>query len=253
MKSLTAGIGGAAALAACGLAACGSSAASSGAAAYARQPAARILRDVEAALAAAHSFSASGSVPAQGTTATASFAVADPSGVSATLQRGPALVKLTTVPGHSYIYANAAFWTQQSPQLGATQVAALANRWYVVPATADTTFSSIVNQVSAAQLSRCVVAQAASPRVIGTGTVAGQRAVKVRFSGTRPGTAPGVMWISLSAPHFPLRLQKTGPGVAGGSGACRQSAADARGPEDLRLSGWNHTTVSAPAHASRLP
>jgi hypothetical protein len=235
---------------ACGSSSSGSTASSS----YAKESPSKIVSDVVTAMKSATSYQAAGTIDVDNVNAQVAYGIKLPSEVSFSLQQGAQLIKLVALPSATYIYGNTSYWKKQESSLNSTERTEVANRWFKAPASLATSATKALGDISPKQLATCLAQSSNQGRVTGTTTVNGTQAVELHFTGKKPGTSPENLYVSLAAPHYPLRLEETGKETPGDSGSCSDSAASSdNGHGELTLSHWNSAVIAAPAHSSPLP
>ncbi len=236
-------------LAALVLAGCGSA---SGAG-YAKHSAASILSDTAQAIGAAGSFVLAGTIDQHGTHVSTTVDFHRPADLAASIVEGPELIRVVTLTTGSYIYGNTVFWKSHAGGLSASLVARYANRWFKAPASLAGSLTSSFKDLTPKVLSECLSTTFPQPTVQGTRMLAGQSVVVLHSDGGTPGSGAGDLYVSTQAPHYPLRFQPTGATAPGGTGVCAKSAIGASAKGVVDFSGWDATSVSAPAHAAPLP
>ena len=235
------------------VAGCGSSSSGSASAGstYAKQAPSRIVADAARAMAAATSYRAAGATGASGY---GNVAVHIPGSISAVITSGSQAVRLIVVPGGSYLNANGPFWTKHGGGLSAKLVAILANRWFRTPTAMARSLTGSFSQIAPKQQSVCMAQAMVKPTFVKTTTLAGQPVVELHTNGGVPGDSPGNLYVAAHAPHYPLRFEQTGKALSGGSVACAGApSSKSKGSGSVDFSDWNAVTISAPAHASKLP
>jgi len=238
------------ALAAAGIVAgCGSS--KSGEAAKSPQA---IVKDASRALAAVHSFTATGKVRISGHPGTISVAFQRPASLRFDLaSAGNAKASVVLIGNAAYLNADKAFYLAQGGG-GATAASLLAGRWLKLPVS-TAGLSSLTGEFKLATLSHCLAVGHGTLSSGGSASVGGRDAVIVTDAGDKPGTTPGRLYVATKGAPYPLRIQSTGATRSGGV-----SDALCKGTSGLHDSGTNvtftsfdrHLDISAPPKALSL-
>ena len=147
------------------------------------------------------------------------------------------------VDGAEYYKGNTAFWRQA--KASTTKAAALAAQWVKVPVTKYSTLGESLSPKSAAD---CALhGNGTLSKTIET--IGGQRLIVLTDAGDKPGTSPGRVYITASAPLRVLRVTQTGPSRPGGHfvAECDDTGKDTTKSADIRISRFDEPIdVTAP-------
>jgi hypothetical protein len=168
-------------------------------------------------------------------------------------------VRVISLGKTSYINGDAAYWKAIVKGSTGSKVAKkLAGKWVKVPAS-DNSTGSITAEFSPKRLASCIDSGLGTLSNKGKRSIAGQDAVVIEDKGDKPGTAPGLLYVSAQAPNLPLRLTQTGAAKPGGKAdaACGDDGSDdndTKSRTDATFSKYNKIdAVRAPHGAITLP
>jgi hypothetical protein len=125
-------------------------------------------------------------------------------------------VRMRQLPEASYIKADASYWKAAGGKNGDLLAKKLAGRWVKVPASVSADLKSVVTKLSPKYLASCATVEAGTVINNGIKTVAGRRAIELEIKGDRPGTSPGLTYVTADGPVLPVRTVQTGPRKPGG-------------------------------------
>jgi hypothetical protein len=125
-------------------------------------------------------------------------------------------VRMRQLPNALYMKADASYWKSVSGKNGAEVARKVAGRWVKVPASAGVSLKPVLKKLSPEYLASCVTVEAGTVINNGIKTVAGRRAIELEYKGDRPGTSPGLIYVTADGPVLPVRTVQTGPRKPGG-------------------------------------
>jgi hypothetical protein len=199
---LTAGAGGAAALAQSG--------------GEAEKDPQAIIADVKRDLGKVKSYHFVGSETEGGVTAKLSGDVFASGPASVTVTEGKATVRMVVLPKAVYLKANAAFWRATGgKEDGPTLARKLAGRWVKESSKDGKDLTATFDDLTPKHLAKCIDQGRGTLTKRPSETIAGQEAVVLQDVGDKPGTTPGRIYISAGDPALPLRIVQTGPRKVG--------------------------------------
>jgi hypothetical protein len=216
----------------------------------AKEPSA-IVADAARDLAKVKSFHFAGSMTDEdGTTKLSGDVLANGSG-TLTLGHGKEKARLVSLPGKTYIKANAAFWRDAAGKdTSAKVVAKLADRWIREPEDDDS--AALLGDFRPKKLAACLSGGTGTLSKGGSGTAGGQPAIVLKDAGDKPGTAPARYYFTNKAPILLLRIVQTGkdhPGKSKG-GSCGDGGDNTTTRGDLAFSKFDKVgKVTAPRGA----
>jgi hypothetical protein len=232
------------------LASCGEDAAAGGSGPEADRSAAQILADARVALGRVHSLRLKGDFEQKQGHTVIEVSVVVPGTVDFGFTQGSLHGEFIAVGQQLFVKAPQAFWAAS----GAKQSTAYADRWVSLPLGASQ-LGALLDVSDRDKLADCLVGEfggALSKQ--GTATVNGRRTVVLVAKGGVPGTTPGRLYVAADGAPLPLRLEQTGPGMAGGTHTCRggglttNTADTVRGTVDFSAYDGS-VSVSAPKDA----
>lgn len=151
-----------------------------------------------------------------------------------------------------YMRASRAFWLRHLPSAAPRSQAIaslLAGRWIKPPASAAGDLEQIARQSEPAATAHCLFHGIGTLGKGGTVTVGGKPAVIVTSKADRPGATAGAIYVSVAAPHLPLRAVETGRRRPGGTfdPLCDSRRGSTPVQSDLRLSRFDEPVrIAAP-------
>jgi hypothetical protein len=212
-----------------------------------------ILQDVKRDLATVKSLHFQGSEKDKdGTTKLAADVVGSTS-ANITITENTATAHLILLPSAAYLKGNAAFW-KTTGKNGDAVAKKVGSHWVKVPAKTVGSFGSLAKEFSPKQLASCVDVGLGTLTKKSTGTLAGKPVVLLQDAGDKPGTTPGVLYVTTDGPILPLRAVQTGKRKPGGKidKQC-QDADDTSTSSDLTFSNFNKVAkITAPHGALTL-
>jgi hypothetical protein len=168
-------------------------------------------------------------------------------------------VRVAVVGKTSYLKGDAAYWRAAVKGATGRKVAKqLAGRWVKVPE-GESSFSGLITEFSPKRLASCVDSGLGTLAVKGTQEVGGQDAVVIEDKGDKPGTAPGLLYVTADGPILPLKAVQTGGEKPGGKvdKACDDTGTDdsnSKSRTTITFSRYNKIDpVRAPHGAITLP
>jgi hypothetical protein len=213
---------------------------------------AQILADVQRDLAKVRGYHFSGYEVDGKTTTHLAGDVSAAGKADLTIREGATSAHVIVLPPAAYLKANAAYWITNAGAQGPELAAKLAGRWFK---TKDTSMKSLIADLSPKHIASCVTVGTGTVTKGGVGSVGGKRAVVIIDQGDKPGTTPGKLYVTATAPILPLRALQTGKMRPGGHLDKRcQDGADSSTASDLRFSAFDkalhirapHGPVTAP-------
>jgi hypothetical protein len=209
---------------------------------------AQILADLQRDLAKVRSYHFTGSEVDGRTTLRLAGDVSAAGRADITIRQGATVARVILLPPAAYIKANAAYWKANGGRHGPELADKLAGRWFK---TNDRSLRSLVADLLPKRLASCVSVGTGTLAKGGTSSVAGKRAVVVVDKGDKPGTTPGRLYVTTSAPILPLRILQTGKRRPGGHIDKRcQDANDTSTASDLRFTAFDEPLHIRPPHGA---
>jgi hypothetical protein len=178
----------------------------------ASKPAAQILSDAGAAVRAAGSYSLRAAVTQNGRPLRLTLVTTGPTSLELGYGEGSSFARVIEFARAFYVNGNDAFWR---PHLGARAPLA-AGRWFQVPPSAMRKAISDLGHLGPSTLSRCIVEDHGTLRVVGMTTVDGQRAILIKDAGNVAGSTPSEFAVAAAGTPYPLRATSLGRSRAGG-------------------------------------
>lgn len=120
---------------------------------------------------------------------------------------------LLLLPSAVYVKGNRAYWEAGAGSAVADKVS---GRWVKAPPASGKALKATVDRFTPKRLAECTYAGAGTLSVKGTDTVDGQEVVVLQDAGDKPGTVPGLSYVTTRAPHLPVRAVVTGKRRPGG-------------------------------------
>jgi hypothetical protein len=201
-----------------GLAACGSSGEKGSGSGEAGKSPQQILADVKHDLAQVKSLHLDGKITNKSGGPTQIAADIDGTGgATLTLGEHGTSVHMIILASAVYMKGDATFWKGQFGSGGGQIVDKLAGRWVAVPASAEKDIRPLLDQFSPKTFAACVDHDLGTISKQGTKTVDGQQTVVLKDAGDKPGAGPGLLYVTTSGPHLPVRIDETGPSKPGGT------------------------------------
>lgn len=211
----------------------------------------QIVADVKRDLATVTSYHVSGVERDAKTTTRVNGDVSADGKADMTIREGDASARLIALPPTAYIKANTKFWKASGAGKDASK---LAGRWFKIT---DESLTKFAQELAPKELAACVDTGNGTLAKGGTTTVAGKRTVVVVDKGDKPGTAPGKLYASTTAPIVPLRIVQTGKRSKGGGHVpkrCADTVDHTTRSSDVRFSKFNEAvSIQAPPGAIELP
>jgi hypothetical protein len=121
---------------------------------------------------------------------------------------------LLLLPSAVYIKGNRAYWEAGAGSAVADKVS---GRWVKAPPATGKALKSMVDRFTPKRLAECTYTGSGTLSVKGTDTVDGQEVVVLQDAGDKPGTVPGLSYVTTRAPFLPLRAVVTGKRKPGGT------------------------------------
>jgi hypothetical protein len=220
---------------------------------------AEVLKDAKAALAQVTSYHVAGTeVDKDDGPGTIAADVSQNGSFRASLSSKSTKVEFIVTSGSgaaSYIKGDEAFWLDSLGQKGAAAAKALADKWVKTPSSAGDALDSGLKQLLPTELAYCLDKNLGPLKNGGVKTVDGKQVVVIRDAGSRPGTAPGELYVTASGDALPLRLVQLGSRANGGTLDKRCYDADdaSTTKSDYTLSDFNAVDpITAPRGAQDL-
>ena len=217
----------------------------------ASKPPADILADAARDFGAVHSFHVAGT--GSGTDgSTRIVGDVDASGpMRLRLTQAGQKIALIVTRSASYIRASRSFWREQHVK-SAKVLKLLSNRWIKVPAGED--LAGLAKQFTPAALAHCLTTNLGTVTKRPTATFQGRRVIVLEDKGDKPGTNPGLLYLTSAGRILPVRAVQTGRQRPGGhpEAACGGSDRTTR-HTDIRFSRFDKPVkIGAPAKALDL-
>ena len=210
---------------------------------------AQILADVQRDLAKVRSYHFSGSEVDGRSTTRMSGDVSASGRADVTFREGSGSVRVILLPSAMYLKADAAFWKANGGKKVADK---LAGRWFK---TNDAELKAAINDLMPKRVASCVSVGTGTLKKGGVSSVRGKRVVVILDEGDKPGTTPGRLYVTTTAPILPLRLMQTGKRRPGGHIDKRcQDPDDTSKSSDVRFSRFDEPLhITAPHGALTIP
>jgi hypothetical protein len=176
-----------------------------------KDPAA-ILQDVKRDLAKVKSMHLEAASKSEATTFAADVFASGETALDVT--EGSSKARLLLLPTAVFIKGNRAYWESSG---GSAVADKLSGRWVKAPVEMGKGLAGMVEYLAPKRLAECVDVGIGTLSVEGTDTVDGQEVVRVQDAGDKPGTSPGLLYVTTHAPHLPLRIVETGKSRPGGA------------------------------------
>lgn len=205
---LTIALAAAVAVGGCG----GDDSSSSGGDGEAGKDPAAILKDVKRDLAKVKSMHLEAASKSDATTFAADVFASGETALDIT--EGSSKARLLLLPTAVYIKGNRAYWESSG---GSAIADKLSGRWVKAPVEMGKGLAGMVEYLTPKRLAECVDVGIGTLSVKGTDTVDDQEVVKVQDAGDKPGTSPGLIYVTTHAPNLPLRIVETGKSKPGGT------------------------------------
>ncbi len=177
-----------------------------------------IVGDASAALRRSGDYAMQANLVQGGTRVMIALTTSGARNVDVTTTTGQTVTEVISLPGLTYLRANAPFWRAQgSTSRGArTRAAKLANRWLRVPAKGARSVTKSLGSLSPGTLARCLTEDHGRLTVAGHTTIGHTRAVLIRDAGDAPGATPSTLAVAAAGKPYPLRYTATGRTRPGG-------------------------------------
>jgi len=212
-----------------------------------------ILSDVKRDLAQVKSLHFAGTQEEKGHTTKISADLMASGAASIAVSEGTAAFRMILLPKAVYLKANATYWKTAAGQDGKALARKLAGRWVKAPAKAGDSLRPLLKEFSPKELASCADVGVGTLTKKGTAKVGGRDTVVLRDAGDKPGTAPGLLYVTTSGPILPLRATQTGPRKAGKVDEKCQDADDKSTAADITFSRFDEVTrITAPHGAISL-
>jgi hypothetical protein len=213
---------------------------------------AQILADVQRDLGEVRSYHFAGSEVDGRTTTRLAGDVSAAGRADITIRQRASSVRVILLPPAMYLKANAAYWKANGGSQGSKLADKLAGRWFK---TDDASLKSLVDDLLPKHVASCVAVGTGTLKKGGVAAVGGKRAVVVVDQGDKPGTTPGKLYVTNTAPILPLRLLQTGKRRPGGHLDKRcQDSDDTSTASDVRFSAFDEALrIKAPRGAIEVP
>jgi hypothetical protein len=211
-----------------------------------------ILADATRDLGAVHSYHVAGR--ASGTDGTARLVADVDAAGPARFQLDQKSEKLTLLLTKSaaYVRANKVFWRREGHVKDAKALKQISGRWVKVPT--DSGFSDLVKQFTPTTLAHCLTTNLGTITKRPATTFGGRRVIVLADKGDKPGTSPGLLYLTSAGKILPVRARQTGRQRAGGhhEAACGGSDRTTRST-DIRFSRFDKPVkISPPSGAIDL-
>jgi hypothetical protein len=212
-----------------------------------------ILEDVQRDLGQVKSLHFAGSEKDKDGTTKLSADVIGTTSASISLTEGTSTARMILLAHAAYLKGNAAFW-KTTGKNGSAVAKKVGDHWVKVPGKSVGGISALIKEFSPKQLASCMDAGVGTLTKKSTGTLDGRPIVVLQDAGDKPGTTPGLLYVTTDGPILPLRAVQTGKRKAGGKidKTC-QDADDTSTSSDLTFSNFNKVAkITAPKHAVAL-
>jgi hypothetical protein len=175
-----------------------------------------ILSDLQRDLAKVKSLHFAGSLTEPGSVTRLSGDVFASGSASIGIVQGKASVRMILLPRSTYLKANAVYWKASDKKYGAILASKLAGRWVKVPESTRASVQSLLSTLSPKNLARCFGGQTGTLVNNGVTTLGGRQVIVLEDKGDKPGTTPGLLYVTAEGRVLPVRNTQTGPRRAGG-------------------------------------
>jgi hypothetical protein len=211
-----------------------------------------ILADATRDLGAVHSFHVAGTESgSDGSMRIVGDVVAGGS-VRFRIDEGGQKIGLIVTKSASYVRASRDFWRRDGHVKSAKELKLLSNRWIKIPGGQGV--ADLGKQFAPATLAHCLTANLGTVTKRPTTTFEGRRVIVLTDKGEKPGTSPGLLYLTSAGQILPVRLVQTGRQHSGGhhEAACGGSDRTTR-HSDIRFSRFDEPVkISAPAKSLDL-
>jgi hypothetical protein len=175
-----------------------------------------ILADVKRDLAKVKSLHFAGIEKEHGATTKISADLVTSGSADLTITEGKTTVRMIVLPKALYLKANAAYWRAAGGKNGAALAKKVAGRWVKAPLKSGDSLKPLLKEFSPQQLASCVDVGVGTLTRKGTTTIDGQDVVILQDAGDKPGTTPGLLYVTTTGKILPLRATQTGARKPGG-------------------------------------
>ena len=213
-----------------------------------------ILSDMQRDLAKVKSLHFAGSLTQPGSVTRLSGDVFASGSASIGIVQGKGSLRMILLPKSTYLKANAVYWKASDKQYGAMLASKLAGRWVKVPESTRASVQSLLTTLSPKNLARCFGSQTGTLVANGVTTLGGRKVIVLEDEGDKPGTAPGLLYVTATTPVLPVRNTQTGPRRAGGKLDRRCGEPNDKSTAgDIAMSRFDHVApLKAPRNALSL-
>jgi hypothetical protein len=168
------------------------------------------------------------------------------------LDQGRQKLGLIIIKSAAYVRASRDFWRRQEHIKSAKELKLLSNRWIKVPGGQGV--ADLGKQFTPATLAHCLTTSLGTVTKRPTTTFEGRRVIVLADKGDKPGTSPGLLYVTSAGRILPVRAVQTGRQRPGGhrEGACGGSDRTTT-HTDIRFSRFDKPVkIGAPAKALDL-
>jgi hypothetical protein len=167
------------------------------------------------------------------------------------LGQGRQKIGLIVTRSATYVRASRGFWRQQHIK-NAKELKLLSNRWIKVPGGRGV--ADLGKQFTPATLARCLTTNLGTVTKRPATTFQGRRVIVLADKGDKPGTSPGLLYLTAAGRVLPVRAVQTGRQRPGGHPAAACGGADRTTTRtDIRFSRFDKPVkIGAPAKALDL-
>ena len=139
------------------------------------------------------------------------------------LDQGRQKLGLIVLKSVAYVRASRDFWRAQHIKT-AKELKLLSNRWIKVPG--DEGVADLGKQFTPATLAQCLTTNLGTITKRPTTTFAGRRVLVLADKGDKPGTSPGLLYLTTAGKILPVRAVQTGRARPGGHPVAACGGAD---------------------------
>jgi hypothetical protein len=167
------------------------------------------------------------------------------------LTQGRQKIALIVTKSAAYVRASRDFWRQQHIK-SAKELKLLSNRWIKIPA--DQGVADLGKEFTPATLAHCLTTNLGTVTKRPTTTFQGRRVIVLEDKGDKPGTNPGLLYLTSAGRILPVRAEQTGRQRAGGRPEAGCGGSDRTTKHsDIRFSRFDKPVkITAPAKALDL-
>jgi hypothetical protein len=159
---------------------------------------------------------------------------------------------IITKSAAAYVRASRDFWRQQEHVKSAKELKLLSNRWIKVPGGQGV--ADLGKQFTPATLAHCLTTNLGTVTKRPTTTFQGRRVIVLANKGDKPGTSPGLLYLTTAGRILPVREMQTGRERPGGHHEATCGGSDRTTTHsDIRFSRFDKPVkIAAPAKALDL-